>query len=55
LAAKRQRRSEAAVIRSAIDEFTKDDVPRPTLPLFERGEVLPVDDFDEALRGFGEE
>jgi hypothetical protein len=50
-----QRRSEAEVIRAAIDEFTKDERPPLTLPLFDSGEVAPIDDWDEALRGFGED
>jgi Ribbon-helix-helix protein, copG family len=51
--ARSQRRSEADVIRAAIDEATREVHPAPTLPLFESGEVTPIDDWDDALRGFG--
>jgi hypothetical protein len=48
--------SEAAVIRMAIDRYTQADAsPRPKLPLFNSGTVVPIDDWDEALRGFGED
>lgn len=53
--ARLQHRSEADVLRSALDEYTRRERPRPTLPLFARGAVAPVADFDEALRGFGED
>ncbi len=47
--------SEAEVIREAIDRFTSErERPRPKAPLFASGAVAPVDDLDEALRGFGE-
>ena len=47
--------SEAEIIREAIDRFTNErERPRPTLPLFDSGAVAPIEDFDEALRGFGE-
>lgn len=49
--AKVRRCSEADVIRDAIDRHT--DRPRPVLPLFSSGEVLPIEDWDEAMRGFG--
>jgi hypothetical protein len=49
--AKHERRSEAEVIRSAIDRYTVR--PKPRLPLVSLRE--PIVDFDEALRGFGEE
>jgi hypothetical protein len=52
--ARSQRRSEADVIRTAIDEATREVYPAPTLPLFESGEVTPIDDWDDALRGFGD-
>jgi len=45
--------SEADVIRAAIERHT--DRPRPTLPLFASGEVEPIEDYDEALRGFGQD
>jgi metal-responsive CopG/Arc/MetJ family transcriptional regulator len=48
-------RSEAELIRTALEEFTARERPRPTLPLFSRGQVLPIDDWDEAQRGFGED
>ncbi len=52
--AREQGRSEADVIRTALEEYTARERPRPRLPLFERGEVEPIDDFDEAMKGFGE-
>lgn len=53
--ARAQGRSEADVIRAALDEFTAaQERPRPKLPLFSSlGE--PVIDFDEAMKGFGED
>ena len=53
--ARREGRSEADVMRSALTEYTKDDGPSPTLPLFDSGQVAPIRDWDEALRGFGED
>jgi len=52
--ARAQGRSEAHVIRTAIEQFAASlERPRPKLPLFESlGE--PITDFDEAMRGFGE-
>lgn len=47
--------SEAALIRQALDDFVERRPPRPRLPLFEPGTVQPIDDWDEALRGFGED
>jgi metal-responsive CopG/Arc/MetJ family transcriptional regulator len=47
--------SEADVIRNALEEFTIRERPRPRLPLFDSGVVQPIDDFDEALKGFGED
>lgn len=44
--------SEAEAIRNAIDEFTAHTRPRPKAPLFS---VEPIEDFDEAMRGFGED
>jgi Ribbon-helix-helix protein, copG family len=56
LVARREGRSEAAVIRAALDEYASNHTPpRPKLPLFRSGAVLPVEDWDEALRGFGED
>jgi metal-responsive CopG/Arc/MetJ family transcriptional regulator len=50
-----KRTSEAEIIREAIDNYTADrERRRPTAPLFAGGTVAPVEDFDEALRGFGE-
>ena len=54
-AAEEDQTSEAEVIREAIDRFTSDrERPRPKAPLFANGAVAPVENFDEALRGFGE-
>jgi hypothetical protein len=48
--------SEAELIRSAVDEYTRTHVrPRPRLPLFSSGEVAVITDWDEAMRGFGED
>lgn len=48
--------SEAELIRAAIDEYTRAHVrPRPRLPLFSSGEVAVITDWDEAMRGFGED
>lgn len=52
--AEETRRSEADVIRTAIDQYTNAPRPRPRFPLFESlGE--PITDWDEAMRGFGED
>jgi hypothetical protein len=48
--AQQERRSEADVIRSAIDRYTIR--PKPRLPLISLAE--PIGDVEEALRGFGE-
>ena len=45
-------RSEADLIRTALVEFTAREAPRPRIPLFS---VEPVGDFEEALKGFGED
>ena len=45
--------SEAEAIRCAIDAFAVDNDRRPRIPLFSSGEVAPVEDWDEAMRGFG--
>jgi hypothetical protein len=48
--------SEAELIRTAIAEYTSTHArPRPRWPLFASGEVEPITDWDEALRGFGED
>jgi hypothetical protein len=48
--------SEAELIRTAVDVYTRTHArPRPRLPLFSVGEVEPITDWDEALRGFGED
>ena len=53
--AEETRTSEAEVIREAIDRFTGErERPSPKAPLFDSGTVAPVEDFDEALQGFGE-
>jgi Ribbon-helix-helix protein, copG family len=46
-------RSEAELIRTALEEFTDRERPNPKLPLFSRGEVAPIEDWDSALEGFG--
>ena len=51
-AAQERNESEADVIRAAIDSYTADP-PRPRLGLFESGR--PIEDWDEAMRGFGED
>ena len=54
--AEQERLSEAEVIRRAIEQFVDGRArPRPTLPLFERGEIEPIEDWEEAMRGFGED
>ena len=47
--------SEAEVIREAIDRFTSEhERPRPTLPLFDSGQVDFAENVDEILaQGFG--
>ena len=48
--------SEADLIRSALEEYTATrERPRPRLPLFSAGTVAPILDWDEAMRGFGED
>lgn len=51
--AREQHRSEADLIRSAIADLVGREPPRPRLPLF--GSAEPIEDFEEALRGFGED
>ena len=53
--AEEQGRSEADIIRAAIEQYTAGHHPRPTLPLFAAGEIAPIEDWDEAMRGFGED
>ena len=54
--ATRERRSEADVIRAALEEYTASRPrPRPRLPLFEgKGTPDVSRDFDEMMKGFGE-
>jgi hypothetical protein len=47
--------SEADVIRAALEEFTARERPRPRLPLFSPGAIDPIEDWDEAMKGFGED
>jgi hypothetical protein len=49
--AERTGRSEAAIIRNALEEYTRREHPRPRYPLFS---APPIEDWDEAMRGFGE-
>jgi Ribbon-helix-helix protein, copG family len=49
--AERTGRSEAEVIRTALEEYTEREVPRPRLGIFS---APPIEDWDEAMRGFGE-
>lgn len=51
--AREQGRSEAELIRAALEEFTARERPRPKLPLFASGK--PIEDWDAALEGFGED
>jgi len=51
--ARRERTSEAEVIRAALDAYTRVNPPRPKFPLFSSGN--PIEDWDEAMRGFGED
>lgn len=54
--AKQEKRSEAEIIRSALDSFTMRRArPRPTVPLFRgRGVTNVAENVDEALaEGFG--
>jgi hypothetical protein len=43
---------EADVIRTALEEYTARERPRPRLGIFS---ARPIEDWDEALRGFGED
>lgn len=55
--AEEKQTSEAEVIREAIDRFTNDrERPRPTLPLFDSGQVDFAENVDEILaQGFGQD
>jgi predicted transcriptional regulator len=53
--AKSSGESEAELIRRALDEFTGAHRPRPRVPLFASGEVAPIEDWEEAMRGFGDD
>lgn len=53
-AARERSTSEAEVIRTAVDAAVPPlERPRPTFPLFDSGQ--PIEDWDEAMRGFGED
>ena len=52
LLAEQTGRSEAEVIRAALEEYTEKRPPRPTFPLFS---APPIEDWDEAMRGFGKD
>jgi Ribbon-helix-helix protein, copG family len=50
--ATRTGRSEAEVIRTALEQYTAQERPRP------RGGIIsvpPIEDWDEAMRGFGKD
>lgn len=50
-----RQRSEADIIREALERYTADEVrPRPRLPLFESGQPDLAERVDEALAGLGE-
>ena len=54
--AREQKRSEAEIIRAALDEYTSNQAarPRPTLPLFDSGRGNIAERVDELLaEGFG--
>jgi len=50
--AERTGRSEAEVIRNALEEYTARERPRPRGGLIS---VPPIEDWDKAMRGFGED
>ncbi len=53
--AKRLDRSEAELIREALEEHLRNATPpAPRLPLFKSGERGLAERVDEALKGFGE-
>jgi hypothetical protein len=52
--AKEQHRSEAELIRAAVERLIEDAPrPRPTLPLFSSGDPTIVERWDELMEGFG--
>jgi hypothetical protein len=52
--ARQLRRSEADIMRAAIDRYTRDEAPRPRLPLFDSGDPTLAERVDEILaEGFG--
>jgi hypothetical protein len=54
--ARRDGMSEAAAIRAALDEYARNhEPPRPRFPLFSGDDLEPITDWDEAMRGFGED
>jgi predicted transcriptional regulator len=54
--ARREERSEAAVIRSALDAYTRlGRQPRPRSGIFASGEPDLAERLDELLEGFGED
>jgi len=53
-AARERNVSEAELIRRAVNAAVPPlERPRPTLPLFDSGK--PIEDWGEAMRGFGED
>ena len=52
--ARSQRRSEASLIREALERLTAAEGPRPTTPLFRSDDPHLAERVDEALAGFGE-
>jgi hypothetical protein len=52
--ARRRGRSEASLIREALENLTAAESPRPTPGLFRSGDPHLAERVDEALKGFGE-
>jgi len=52
--ARRRKRSEASLIREALEHLTAAESPRPTPGLFRSGDPHLAERVDEALKGFGE-
>jgi hypothetical protein len=52
--ARRRGRSEASVIREALERLAESDRPRPRAGLFRSGDPHLAERVDEALKGFGE-
>lgn len=52
--ARRSGRSEASLIREALEQLTAADSPRPQPGLFRSGDPHLAERVDEALKGFGE-